>query len=139
MHASERDHWHSVGGGESTRDHQIFDGRIDGARYHRSIDAELRQCLAQLESVLHLARRDLEADHLATLRQNVPRGVENLPARRRYDALGGLLSLSACAPRLPLCELDARRLNQDRQREHGEHRVRQTDAPRANHAGGVER
>jgi hypothetical protein len=124
MHASKRDRRHGVSRGESSRNHQISDGRIDRARYHRSFHTELRQRLAQLQSVFHLARRDLEPDHLATLRQNVPCGVEDLATRRRYDAVGGLLSLGAGPPRLALRELHTRRLNQDRQREDGQRRVR---------------
>ena len=89
-----------------------------------------------LSRFLDFARRDLEPDHLATLREHAVRRVEDLAARRRNRALRRLLPFGARAPILAVDQLDAARLDQNRQREHRERRVRQADSSRANHASG---
>ena len=86
-------------------------GEVLGRRVHRAsdqrrIDSQLRERRFQLARLPHFARRDLQADGLAALREDAVRRVHDVAARRGDDALGGLLARGACAPSRALHELD---------------------------------
>ena len=134
VHAAQRHRRRRVDGEESTGKNEILGRRVDGATNQLRVDLELGQRAAKLGRLLHFARRDLQANHLATLRQHPAGCVENLAARRRHLSLGGLLAFGAGAPILSVHQLNAARLHQDREGEQRERCVSQADSPRANHA-----
>ena len=128
VHAAQRNRRRGVDGEESPGNGEILGARVDGARNHSALDAELRQRDAELARLVHFARRDLESHHLAALGQHAVRRVEDLAARRGHDAIARLLAFGTRAPRAAVHQLHARRFHEDGDGKHGERRVREADA-----------
>src|SRR5207237_3336409 len=100
VHAVKRDGGRGIDREKPAWNRQVLHRSVERARDDRCIDMKLAEGMTELRRLGDFARRDLESNHLAALRQHAMRRIEDFATRRWNITLASLLALGTRAPRL---------------------------------------